>query len=274
MIKIKKVGKIQITAILLVYLLLLIFWAFINYSEIYDSVNYKHLFGLLYTSIALMGAINGLVSIQKKWGGWRSAIGRGVIFLSLGLLGQFFGQLIWSYYVVVKNIDIPYPSLADVAYFSIIPFYSIAVFNFAKATGAKMKLRTVLGKIETILIPAALVILTYLILLKGNDFNLNEPIKLFLDFGYPGLETIAISFAILAYRLSRGILGGVIKNKIILVVGALIFQYITDFLFLYLVEIDLYSNAGFIDLMYTTSTTLMAIAITYFGVIDPKQFKA
>lgn len=255
----------RITIIL--YIVLLLFWGWINFQGLRQGP-INNLYGALYPVVSLMGAIYGLFFVSKKWGGWKSVVGRGIIFLSLGLLGEVFGQWAWSYYVILKQVEIPYPSIADIGYFSIIPFYGYAMYNFAKASGVKINLRTYFGKLQAIVIPLIMVGIAYWLFLRNIEVDTTNWLKTFLDFGYPGLEAIAVSIGILTFSLSLGVLGGMMRPRILYLVFALVAQYITDYTFLYRAGSETYYNAGPVDLMYTTSLAIMVIGITLFAKIE------
>jgi len=252
--------------ILLFYVILLFWWAKIFFTGVKET-DENYLFGLLYPLIALTGAVAGFIS-SKKWGGFRSLIGRGIIFFSLGLLGEWFGQTIWSYYNLVARIPVPYPSIADIGYFSIIPFYGYGMYCFAKASGIKFSLKSIGGKISVILIPIIMVAISYFLFLRNLSPDFTDPLKTFLDFGYPGGEAITISIALLTYILSRNILGGKMRSRILYIIFALVVQYVTDYLFLYQASAGTYYNAGVVDLMYMASFTIMAIGLLSFKEVE------
>ena len=245
------------------YVLLLAFWISIFASGSTEGFS-NNLFGALYPLISLVGGICGIFIISKKWGGVKSLIGKGILFLSLGLLAEVFGQWAWSYFTMVQKIEVPYPSIADIGYFAIIPLYSYAVYNFAKASGVKIGLKNLMGKIQALLIPLAMVCIAYFLFLRNVSVDISNPLKTFLDFGYPGLEVVAVSIGILTYSLSRNVLGGIMRPKILWIIFALVFQYITDYLFLYQVGVGTYYNGGLVDLLYATSFTIMALGILNF----------
>lgn len=259
---------VRITIVL--YIALLVFWAWINFQGLRQG-QINNLYGALYPIISLIGALYGLFFVSKKWGGWKSVMGRGIIFLSLGLLGGVFGQWTWSYYVILKQIEIPYPSIADIGYFSIIPFYGYAMYNFAKVSGVKVNLRTYFGKLQAIVIPLIMIGIAYWLFLRNIEIDTTNWLKTFLDFGYPGFEAVAVSIGILTFSLSYGILGGVMRSQILYLIFALVVQYITDYTFLYRASSETYYNAGPVDLMYATSFAIMVIGITLFATIEEKK---
>ncbi len=59
--------------------------------------------------VALVGAIIGYTG-ARKWGGFKTVLGKSLMFFSIGLFAQEAGQLIYTYYVYGANIQIPYPS--------------------------------------------------------------------------------------------------------------------------------------------------------------------
>jgi hypothetical protein len=251
--------------ILLLYIILVIFWLWILQTGSTEG-NINNLYGVLYPIISLIGGLSGLLYVSKKWGSTKSLVGRGVFFLSLGLLAEVFGQWAWSYYTIIKHVEVPYPSIADIGYFAIVPFYIYAMYNFAVASGVKLSLKSFFGKLQAILIPIIMVTVAYFLFLKNVEIDTTNYLKTFLDFGYPGFEAISVSIGILTYSLSKDVLGGIMKSRVLYVIFALIVQYITDYVFLYQVGVGTYYNAGLVDLLYTTSFMVMSLGIIYFNI--------
>lgn len=245
--------------ILLYYLVLLIWWIKLLVSGQKDGFE-NNLFGAVYPILALVGGINGLL-ISRIYGGWSSIMGRGIIFLSLALLGQVFGQFTWSYFNIIVKVEVPYPSLADLGYITVIPFNILAMWSFAKASGVKLSLRRLSGKLQAVLVPLILLIIAYALFLRDYEFDFSNPIKIFLDFVYPTGETIYISLAILTYLLCRNLLGGIMRHKILFFIFAFLAQFLTDYTFLYSVSRNFYYNGGVVDLMYTTSFAIYSLAL-------------
>lgn len=248
------------------YIFLLVWWIKIYLSGVKVS-DENFLFGLVYSFIALIGGINGLL-ISRKWGGFRSLMGRSIIFLSSGLLCYWFGQTVWSYYNLVLRVEAPYPSIADIGYFSVIPLYILGMYSFAKVSGAKITLSKISGKLIVFIIPLSMLGISYYVFLQNISLDISNPIRSFLDFGTPIGHALAISIALVAYFLTRGVLGGGMKKRIIFIIFAMLSQNITDNTFLYQYAAGTYYNAGINDLMFATSFTLMAIALLSFKNYD------
>ncbi len=254
--------------IAILYFFILLGWwlkIFLSHHEV-GLENYA--FNLSYIVFNLLGGLGGLWIAHNKWGGFKSVIGKGISFLGLGLLGQGFGLLIWTYYNLVLKVEIPYPSLADIGYFSLIPFYAFAMINFAKACGAKFALRGLVGKLQVIFIPLVMLGLAYALFLKDVGFDPTNLVKTFLDFGYPAGEALSVSLGLLTFTLSQGLLGGKMKSRIVYIIFALSFQFLTEFTFLYTSGKGVYYNASFVDLMYAGSYFLMTLGLLSFNHLE------
>ncbi len=194
-------------------------------------------------------------------------IGKGLIFIPLGLLGQWFGLQIWTYYNVIAKVEVPYPSLADFGYFALVPCYTIGALMFAKAAGAKFSLRTTTGRILAIIIPFIMLSMAYILFVKDIGFDTSNLIKTFFDFGYPLGEIIPVTIAMFTLSLSRNFLGGKMRTRILYLVFAFSFQFVTEYAFLYAAGANKYTNGGINDLLYATSYFIMS-----FGLISFKNY--
>src|SRR5882724_7744560 len=118
---------------------LVAFWVALYFTGLTDSV-YNYLYSFLFGLIPLFAGIIGLWRF-RVWGGFKSAIGKAVFFIGLGIFCWGTGETIWSYYNFVLNVAAPYPSYADIFFAPSIFFYGLGVFFLSKATGAKFGLR-------------------------------------------------------------------------------------------------------------------------------------
>ncbi len=252
--------------IITLYLAILVWWIKLQVTGLRQDEAY--LFDWAYGFIGLIGSLYCVFYISKVWGGFKSVIGRGLLYISLGLLGQWFGLQIWTYYNVLAKVEVPYPSLADVGYFALVPFYTLGALMFAKAAGGKFSLRTINGKIIAILIPLFMLCVSYFLFVRDIGFDISLPIKTFFDFGYPLGELIPVSIAMFTFTLSGTLLGGKMKSRVLYLVFAFIFQFITEYAFLYAAGKEMYYNGGFNDLLYFTSYTIMILGLISFKKIE------
>lgn len=214
----------------------------------------------VYQLLAWWGGIYGLIS-ARMWGSFKSLMGRGIIFFSIGLLLQAFGQVTFSYYTTLLHIDIPYPSIADVGYFGSILFYVLGIASVAKISGVGVRLKETKAQLLALIVSLALLVFSYTLFLRGYEFDWSSPLKIFLDFGYPLGEALYVAIALLALILSRNILGGVMKTPLTFLITALIVQYFADFNFLYQAYNNTWINGGYGDFLYTLAYFLMAVSL-------------
>lgn len=248
--------------LLFLYGIVLVWWIKLQVKGAGTEAAY--LFNWFYGLIAISGAIYGIRVALRKWGGWKSIIGKGLMLLAIGLLAQWLGLQVWTYYNVIARVEVPYPSLADVGYFSLIPAYTIAAWMFAHASGAKFSLKTSSGKLNAIIIPVITLSIAYFLFLKDIGFDLSNPVRLFLDVGYPLGEIIPVTVGLFTLTLSKKYLGGTMKKRVLFLVGAFFFQFLTEYAFLYTAGTETYVNGGWNDLMYATSYFIMSLGFVYF----------
>lgn len=222
------------------------------------------LFSALYGSMALFGGLIGL-GISKRWGGAKSLIGKSVLFISLGLLAQAAGQITYSMYTYLLHQEIPYPSFGDFWYFGSVILYILAMLSLLKALNVKTGIRSHKNKLIVLLVPIALLSLSYYEFLRGYEFDFSNPLVVFLDFGYPFGQAIYVSLALLAYLLARPYLGGIMKPVISFLIAALVIQYVADFTFLYQVSKETWETGGTNELMYLIAYFVMTLSLIMFN---------
>ncbi|HSX41300.1 MAG TPA: hypothetical protein VLF21_01500 [Candidatus Saccharimonadales bacterium] len=238
-------------------------WGYIQVAFPKDHIAYQ-IFSGTYGLMALYGGIFGLVT-ARAWGGFKSVVGKAVGLFALGLLFQEFGQLAYSYYAYFLHTEIPYPSLGDIGYFGSIPLYIAGGWQLAKAAGVKFSLRGFGSRILALFIPLVILLASYAEFLRDYQFAGAQWLTVSLDFGYPLGQAIYISVAILAYLLSRKLLGGIMRKTILLVIFALAVQYAADFTFLYLAHKQAVYPGSISDFIYLVSYFLMTISLLRFG---------
>lgn len=252
-----------------IFIGLSLWWLSMFARDLVDQAENNY-FTLSYPFLSLFGGIAGII-FAEKWGGLKSTLGRSILLFGLGLLAQFCGQAIYAYYIYIQGIEIPYPSLGDLGYFGSVIFYIFAISFLAKVSGFKFSLKSTGGKLQAIIIPLLLLVLSYSFFLKGYEFDWTAgKMKIFLDFAYPLGQAIYVSIAIMALLMARNILGGIMKNPIWFLIFALVVQYFCDFMFLYQSNNGSWYVGGINDYFYCGSYYLMTVALIYMGSIFNK----
>jgi len=260
MLKVAKINKSVALAIVL-FLGLSAWWIELTVTHNNGGHNQANVFDALYGAMALYGGVLGLRA-SRKWGGAKSLLGRAILFLSLGLLAQEFGQIAYTYLGLQMPADqFPYPSIGDIGYFGSIPLYILGAYYMMRASGSSITLKSIENKIQAIILPLALLGGSYFVFLRGYQFDWHHPLTIFLDFGYPLGQTIYLAIALLAFTLSRKLLGGIMRPRILLILFALLTQYAADFNFLFQNSHNTYITAGYADYIYLVAYFLMSISL-------------
>lgn len=266
---IKKEWQAQVAVLL--FTLLTIWWAINNFIIGNENIGYDTFFdfGGLYGIMALLGGIWG-ISISRKWGGTKSIVGKAIIIFSLGLFAQEFGQLSYALHNDILKEPGAYPSLGDIGFFGSVLLYVYGIILLAKASGVKIGLKSFESRIRAIFIPLAMLAVGYFLFLQGYEFDWTNPIKVFLDFGYPMGQAIYISIAFLTYLLSRNILGGIMKGKILFILFALCIQFLSDYTFLYQSSRGTWSVGEINDYMYLVAYFFMTLGLLQLNTVLAK----
>lgn len=249
-----------------------LWWVVINFviRDPDTNNNLNQAFAALYGLMALLAGIIGLFA-SRKWGGRKSLVGRALLFFALGALAQEFGQLAYSFYLYALKVPVPYPSVGDIGYFGSVLFYIYAGVQLARAAGVSFSLKQRSQQVIAIVLPLALLVASYAFFLQDYTFDFSSvgaALTVFLDFGYPFGQALYIGIALITFLLSARLLGGVMKRKILLVLFALLVQYVADFWFLFAAKEGTFYTAGVNDFLYLVAYTVMAFALSTFLVLN------
>lgn len=241
------------------YLFFTIWWVYLQVFVAPSDAQYA-IFTATKGIMAFFGGICGLF-IAHSWGGMKSQLGRSIYMFSTGLLFQAFGEVVWSIDATIQKIEMPYPSLADVGYFGTIPIYAYGLVLLAKASGIRLSIQSYRKKITAILVPITMLSISYILFLRTYEFDLSNPLLIFLDFGYPTAEAVNISMVINIFILSRTILDGILRSKALLLLLAVVAQFAADYVFL--LTTDIYYQGNFVAMMYLTAFFSMTLALLH-----------
>lgn len=239
------------------FFVLSVWWVIIFLSGTTDAST-NHAFGFLYGGFSLWGGVLGF-HVARKWGGFKSVMGKAILYLTLGLLLQAFGQYSFWYINYFLKIAVPYPGIPDIGYFGTIPFYIFAAVLLARVSGVKVSMKSYASKVQAIIIPLIILGIGYFLFLRDYSFQEVSFLQIFLDYGYPLGQATYISIGILTFSLSRGILGGIMKSRIVFIILAFFLQFLADYIFIFYHE--LYFPASFIDYFYLLAYAVMSLSI-------------
>ncbi len=242
--------------------LLVIYWAVIHLTGSTAGF-YNDFYIFLYGLIPLFGGAAAIVGYQK-WGGLSTTLGKAILLLGLGLFLWGIGESVWAYYIFFLDVDLPYPSLADLFFAPSVFLYTIGTIYLSRVTGNRYSLKSLWSKLFLILTPiAALVVTYYLIVLVGNGGELisdkTSLIKSILDIAYPLGDAMSLAVAIVVAGFSFRYSGGVYKYDVMAILGGLALMFTADSYLSYTSTLETAYSGDLGDLLFT----LAVFGLTY-----------
>jgi len=252
------------------------FVAYTGHTALYEGPIFEYVLKPFLIGMTVLPLVGGWLGIRKAllWGGLRSAVGRGMIFLSLGTISWGLGMVVWNYYLFFTGTEVPYPSLADLFFIMIWIFWTYGMFQMGKATGVKFGFRSAAGKILSFVLPLVVIFLSYYLLVtvaKGGQIDISGNLaQTLLEFLYPIGDMAILSTAFLVFFLSYRYLGGMYKGQIRILLFCFVLNYIADLIFVFTTagEAPTYFNGHLVDLLYTTIMFLVSVSVC---LIDPRK---
>jgi hypothetical protein len=251
------------------FVLIVIFWAVLAATH-HKSGTLNYWYSFLFGLIPLLG---GLIGIWKAslWGGLKSALGKAVFFVSLGLLLWGLGESVWSYYNFFKGVPAPYPSLADIGFAPSIFFWILGTAYLSRATGALFVLKkSRKAKLIVFIVPLLLLVPSYYLQIHVAREGVLVPdgettLKTVLDIAYPFGDFLALTFAALVAILSYRYFGGIYRRAVYYLLAGLAVMYCADSVFSYTTTKGTYYNADWGDLLLTVGLYLVTVGILAFA---------
>lgn len=235
------------------FYIVLLGWAAILFLTGQTSTSWNYLYNAAYALLYFSVGIVGLFGIKLH--GLKSAVGRELLAISLGMFGFAFGLFVWSYYNLILKVETPYPSLADFFFVLYIPFIGYGIINFLSIFGLFYSKR-ILGETIGIFLLAAVFIFFF-----GNPPDLSSSVPLLqkaLNIFYLMGDAFLISLGYMLIRLTQGR----IHNSFFFFIGALVVMAAADLIFAYRTGANVYWNGDISDILYATSGFLFSIGVT------------
>ena len=172
------------------------------------------------------------------------------LLLAAGCLLWFIGEAIWTYFEVIAQQDVPFPSVADVAYLGAVPVAGAGLLCFGRKGGTMRASRNL---IDGGIISAALLILTWAVVLgpvwNGRQGSALEQI---VSLAYPVTDVALGSVALVVIGWSGGR-----RRPLLILAASLLMMGFTDSAFTWLTNSGTYSS---------TDVVSVGWVVAYFGI--------
>lgn len=225
-----------------------------------DNFFQKELWSDLYWLMALCGGLLGLVN-ARVCGYWKTSMGRALIFFSIGLFCQVFGQVLYVYYSLVHDYQVMYPSLGDLGYSATILLYVVGVIYLGKSI--RVSLVRFWRHLWLIMLIFVLIFgaLSYPMFLHSFQALKISWWGMVLGVFSVVVGAFYLSLAIFNYFFSQEKMMGVFGLEIKFVFFALLLQFFSDYIFWYEFGGPGYFSADWSDMVYLVAYFLMGVSI-------------
>lgn len=242
-------------------LLFLVFWVVVNIFN--PDELWQAYFSDSYGVIALIGGGLGLM-VSRTWGYFKSQIGTSLTLLSLGLLCQFLGQVGYTFLYYAYGLENAYPAFCEIFFVLSVPFYICGSYYIAKASGLHASLEKTVNKLVAICTPIIVLMFSYFFFLRTYDFSSNPLLNTIIEIYYPLGQSLFLSMSLVAFLTTRKYLGGIMRKPVLMILVALVFQYLADSMFIYETTHETWQAGSLSALIFVISYSSMALALVNF----------
>jgi diguanylate cyclase len=209
-------------------------------------------------STAITDAAAVLTALGGAWIVLRAA-GRAAEPMPWRLLGAAMvlwgvGEVLWGYYEVILSDEVPFPSVADIAYLGAVPFAVAGVLSFARGSGIRFHVRTIL---DGCLASGSLLFITWALVLGPLWRD---------DAGGLWVHTISVAYPVTDLVLAVLALvivqwgNDVQRSSLRIVAAALLVMAATDTAFTWLTTNGTFTSSNPISMLWPVSYVMLAFA--------------
>jgi hypothetical protein len=174
------------------------------------------------------------------------------------------GEAIWCYYALIKNIPVPFPSLADVGFLSAVPLAFAGLLLYP--SGPRRPVRHLQGLVDGCIIATSLLFASWATVI-GPLYRSHQGgvLKQVISLAYPMSDVIMVSLVIIL--IARAGAHG--RVRLGLVMAGVVAFAISDSAFSYLTEVNSYSGGSFLDTGWVAGYFLIALGALW-AMTSPK----
>jgi len=186
--------------------------------------------------------------------GDRGSISIAILATGISNLFFFLGSIVWTFYNFIFDIDIPYPSVADL-------FFILMPIAYAVAVGSMLQLYRSSTKINTWFIATIIFIaFAYLIFSTIGKPDISSELTFwnnFFNFSYAISDSLYVGAGVALLFIA----GGTIYKGILVWVIGMFLITIADLLFTYRDALGILWNGDIADQLYTLSAIIFTYAV-------------
>jgi len=206
--------------------------------------------------IAGAAVISSVFTLRKYWGNPGDKFSKIWLGFTLGMFLWFLGELGWAVYTLLLNVEIPYPSIADIAWLiGYVPLF-VALHLYLRAF--RVAISKAMYAVAVVAVSIASFALFIFLMSPILAVAAEEEITtLVVDIAYPGLDLALFSLSIVSLLIFAK---GKIALPWLLINGAILMNVVADMLFSYTTLQGTYYNGHFLELFFHWAYILFALA--------------
>jgi hypothetical protein len=176
------------------------------------------------------------------------------VFLGASAFAWAAGEAAWTYYDLIRDVQVPFPSLADVGFLAAVPL-AVAGLLLFPSTPQRASDR-VLGILDGCIIAGSMLFASWVTVL-GPLFSQHQgsALKQTLSLAYPASDVIMVSLVIILFARA-GTQG---RGSLVLVMAGLVAFAVADSAFSYLTAVNSYGNGSFLDTGWVAGYLLIGL---------------
>ncbi|MGV3760522.1 MAG: diguanylate cyclase domain-containing protein [Actinomycetota bacterium] len=180
--------------------------------------------------------------------------------LAVGAALWTVGEVIWTWIEVVQHREVPFPSVADIAYLGATPFLVVGVMSFARDRSGWFQLRNL---VDSLLVAASALFVTWALVLgpvwRADNGGIAATV---VSVAYPVTDLVLAVLAIVVVRRSAT----THRRPLLWVAGSLLLMGFVDSAFTWMINQGTYSAQHPIVMLWPAAYLLLAFSTTQTGV--------
>lgn len=166
------------------------------------------------------------------------------------------GELIWTWVEVVEGDEVPFPSIADIAYLGATPFIVMGVVGFARERGTWFRLRDVVDSL--LVASSALFVIWALVLGPVWRSDSGDALTNVVSVAYPVVDLVLVVLALVVVRHG----GDTARGPLLWVAASLLTMAIVDASFTWMLNQGTFSTTHPVVMLWPAAYLLLAFATT------------
>ena len=164
------------------------------------------------------------------------------------------GEVVWCYYALIKNVPVPFPSMADVGFLSAVPLAFAGLLRYP--LGPRRPSARVQEVLGGCIIATSLLFASWAAIL-GPLYRSHQGgvLKQVISLAYPTSDVVMVSLVIILIARAgrRG------RVRLELVMAGVVAFAVSDSAFSYLTEVNSYNGGSFLDTGWVAGYLLIAL---------------